>query len=540
MAPNQNRAATPITMDSRKFLGALNDSAQSKIAFFEDRIKEMGLKGGKDWKLTALRNNDLFIEDKTTNTYYIANHNNDRGNISITNIRPITIKEGEKQQIFEDSCVKLINAIEENNQQGMQNAFSKMKAHRFSGRSIPHSGVIQSKDGVIRHINVTTNESLNEETRNRLVSAIVEGLNDKVIVENGQVISAQFNSGGQIKLPVTKWASRKLVAKKMMESAQNAYWSQGFQTRIKNIAELISEGKIEQAVKEISPFLNEMEEFTLLTRSKAQTLVENALAANAIFNQELCNDTATLFYRTNLRINRSKIIDEWRNIARKSEHPVLAENVQTLSESKNFEASFDKFLELIFEAISNKDVAAQALATTLEVLREKTPRIKESHELSGKLNTLITRLQDRRGVDDAAIYEAEDLIATIQEELAANENLQNFDQMPGDTNPALSGLGDEIGDADGDMGLDIGSDDKSTGQAPIININSPLIQIGGSSAAGGTDTGLGDEDLDLGGDDELGDELGDDEFSQDEEGELADILGGGGPQAGGGQGMGGA
>jgi hypothetical protein len=80
---------------------------------------------------------------------------------------------------------------------------------------------------------------------------------------------------------VTKWAARKLVARRMRDAAQNAYWSEGFQTRIYGLAKLVNEGKIEEAVKSISTFLDEMEEFTLLTRAQTQTLVENTLAAKA-------------------------------------------------------------------------------------------------------------------------------------------------------------------------------------------------------------------------------------------------------------------
>jgi len=154
-----------------------------------------------------------------------------------------------------------------------------------SGRSVPYSGFVRCRDNITRRVNVSSSDSLSEDTRDRLIAAIVEGLRDQVIVENGRVVSASFSNGDPVKLPVTKWAARKLVAKKMRAAADGAYWSEGFQTRIKHIAQLVLEGDIERAVKVVSPFLNEMEEFTLLSRSQTQTLVENSLAANAIFNQ---------------------------------------------------------------------------------------------------------------------------------------------------------------------------------------------------------------------------------------------------------------
>lgn len=488
----------PVRIDSRKFLSALNDSAQSKVAVFEERVQQMGNSAGKQWRLAALHAKNLYIEDVKTHQFYIAEHVREpHGKVTITNIKPLEIVEEEKQSLFSETCTKLVSAIEENDQKGMQVAFDRMKAQRFSGRAVPYSGAVRCRDGVLRHINIRPNNvSLEDNVRSQLVSVIVESLRDRVIVENGSVVSGSFSDGAPVNLPVTKWASRKLVARRMMEAAKNAYWSEGFQNRVYHTAKLVSESKIDAAVQSVTPFLEEMEEFTLLNRAQIQTLVENALAAKAIFNQQLCDDTATLIFRTNMKLSRGKIIDEWRNIAKKAEHPALMENVRVLQESKNFESAYQKFLSLIFEAISNREVAAEALATTLDILKSKTPKIRESHELSSKLSSLINRLKDKN-FDDAAIYEAEDLIATIQEELAAGDTLQGFDQMPPGGGPS--------GDT---SGVDLGGDLGGSG-APVININSPLIQIGGQSSASGGKPGPempdetppppeagGDEDLD--------------------------------------------
>ena len=472
-----------LRMDSRRFLSLLNDSAQAKVASFEERVTQMGRTAGQNWRLAALHARNLYIENVDTHQYYLADHIREaHGRVTITNIRPIKIVEEEKNELFAETCSRLVDAIEENDQRGMQVSFDRMKAQRFSGRAVPQSGMVKCRDGILRQVNISNNNvTLEGTTKNRLVTAIVESLRDRVLVENGMVVAGNFNDGDPVRLPVTKWASRKLVARRMMEAANNAYWSVGFQTRVYNTAKLVSESKIDQAVRSVTGFLNENEEFTLLNRQQVQTLVENALAAKMIFNQQLCDDTATLLFRTNMKISRNKIIDEWRNIARASEHSVLAENVNILEESNNFESSYQKFLTLIFETISNREVAAEALATTLESLRNKTPKIKESNELSGKLSGLITRLKDKN-LDDAAIYEAEDLIATIQEELAAADSLQNFDQMPGGE----------------DAGMDLGASPPGSAGAgggagaPVININSPLIQIGGQSSAG---EGEGEDDL---------------------------------------------
>jgi len=484
-----------ITLDSRKFIGSLNDSAQSNVAFFENKIKQLGHSQNKSWKLTALYPTHIYFEDTNANKYYSANYIKDRGKVTINNIKQLNIVENEKKELFNESCLKLVNAIEENDQKGMHSAFSTMKSHRFTSRVVPQSGYIKCRDNVLRKVNIS--DTILGEDRNKIISVIVESLSDRVIVENGVIQEAYLVNDEPIKFPLTKWASKKLVARKMQTTASNAYYSEGFRNRIAELSNLVAEGKIDAAVKFISPFLEEMEEFTLLTRNKVKTLIENTLAANGCFNQSLCNDVSKLFYLTNLKVNKTKIVKEWKNIARASEHMALVENVQKLSESNDFTNSYDKFLTLIFEAMSNRDVTAHALATTLESLRDKTPKIKESHDLSSKLSNLITRLKDQN-FDDAAIYEAEDLIATIQEELTANETLSDFDNIP-DVGGEDIGVDDsnELVDADGGEG------------APVININSPLIQIGGTSSAANKDEDdLGDVSADFDLDDESG--LGDD------------------------------
>src|SRR5262245_48711130 len=100
MASNPN----VVTLDSRKFLGIINDSAQAKIAFFEDKISEMGQRAGKHWQLAALRSTELYFEDTDTNQYFLADHSKDGRKVTISNIRPVQIVEEEKQEIFQESC----------------------------------------------------------------------------------------------------------------------------------------------------------------------------------------------------------------------------------------------------------------------------------------------------------------------------------------------------------------------------------------------------------------------------------------------------
>lgn len=454
-----------VQLDSRSFIKILNESAQSNVKQFEDRIAYMGKELGKNWKLSALHPDTLYFEDDN-NKYYVAEHKKANGKVLISNIRPVEIVEGKKKEMFSESCLKLINAIEANNQKDMATAFNIMKAQRFSSRIVPNSGNIMGKDGVVRRVNISTGSVNEESIKRQIVKLVVESMTNRVVMCEDKSVVGEFSDGQRLKLPLTEWGKRKLIARRMRDFAENAYWSEGFQNRILEVSNLVASDKIEEAVNKIKPFLIEMEEFTLLNRAKMQKLVESTLATKAIFNQQLCEDVATLLYKTNLKVNKSKITSEWKNIAKKLSNHALVENVNVLESSSDFEAAYEKFLHMIFENISNRDVTATALATTLESLKDKTPKIKESYDLSSKLVRLIQRLKDPK-FDDAAIYEAQDLIATIQEELSANQSLSQFDAMPGTEND-MSDTMDLAG---------------SGGSAPVININSPLIQIGGNSGA---------------------------------------------------------
>jgi hypothetical protein len=211
-----------------------------------------------------------------------------------------------------------------------------------------------------------------------------------------------------------------------------------------------------------------------------------------------------------LRVNRDSIIKEWRATAAKAQHPVLLENVSILEKAKDFESAYDKFLDFTFnEAMSPRDEEIKAYRTALGLLRD-SPKIQEDQELRTKVNELIDRLSDQ-DVDDATVYLVRETLASAHKELEAMDTLSNYDTRGDDREAQNQGaeLGEELGD-------EVGGEFGGEGQ-PAIIINSPLIQIGGTSGGaaepttgdlGGEDLG-GDEDLDdldLGGEEE--DELG--------------------------------
>jgi hypothetical protein len=267
----------------------------------------------------------------------------------------------------------------------------------------------------------------------------------------------------------------------------------------------------------LGKLLAENQEFTALNREQTKRLVENTLATRACFNQQLCNDTATLFWRTNLKVNRDTIIKEWRATARKASHPTLLENVSILERSANFEAAYDKFINLVFnEAVGPRDVQIHAYRTALKALKD-TPKIKESNELSGKIDELIERLEQPES-DHAVIAEVEDLLAEVKNEMNALESLDDFDKIPGgaDDEESLDDLG---GDTDS---VDLGGMGGKSGTTVNFNINIS----GDGVSTGGLEGGAPDDDADL--DDLLGDKETEEEPDEESGGDedIEKLLGG--------------
>jgi hypothetical protein len=484
---------------------------------FESLIKRLGQRSGVDWRLAALNEGNLFIEDIANNSYYIADHQHLRGGkVNITNIRPVKIVEGQKQSLYEQNCRGLVNAIEANDLRAMRTTFNNLAAQKFSPNTIPTSGVVRTRDGVVRKLCVeSSNKSITESQKQKIVKALVESLSDSVVLESGRIISATFNGECKKKLPVSEWTCRKVVGTHMRESAKNAFKSDGFQKRIYQIASLINNDKISEAVAGISNFLVEQQEFCMLSRQECQTLIENTLASKAVMNQQLCNDTTTLFYRTNLKVNRDVILKEWRATAIKAQHPTLLENISILEKTKDFDADYDKFINMTFnEALSPRDEEVKAYRTALGLLRD-SPKIQEDIELKEKVDELINKLSESE-VDDATVYLVRETLASAHKELEAMDTLNDYDTQGGSETNAGIDAGEELGDEIGD---EIGDELVGGNGQPNIVINSPLIQIGGTSGTA-TEPDIGGEENfeDLGGED-LGDEeddlddlgLGDDE-----------------------------
>lgn len=495
--PNQDAqvpATESVAMDTRKFLSAINNSAQARVVTFENMIRDLGEAQNADWKLTALQSTTVIFEDADTNQYYVADHKREKGgHIKIDNIRRVQLEESKKSELFEQSCSELIDAIETEDIKAIDSAFGKIVASRFRSTAIPESGMVKTKDGVTRFVQVENTET--PVNYYELGRKIAEAISDRIVVnEDGNVEGGRFSDGADFitrsDLGVSELTTRRLVARNMRETAQNAYWNENFQKLVESVAGLICQDNLEQAIKNTAEFVVEYQEFSTLNRGQWRQLIENALTTRGIFNDSLTEDTALLMYKTNARANREDIMDAWTKTAQKAEHPVMLENVRALAESDDFLADYETFLGTIFEVAG--DTTIGSLVTGLELLKQKVSDVGLDDGTAGDLDQLIDKL--RNNGDSASVWEAMETLDAAGRHMDSMAGLDDFDAMPGPGGMDAGAVGDAAGGAlaTPDAGVEGGSD------KPLeISVKMDPAAMA-ASAAGGEE----DLDADLGGEEE--------------------------------------
>ena len=425
---------SPVIMDARKFVRQVNSGASATLKFFSESIARMGREAGKDLRLASLNTKSLIYEDTSTNTYYTADiEKNGRGRIDLRNVRPIQIVEDEKPAQFQKNLRDLVESVCEGDYKSADKSFNKIEGQRYRSNVIPNSGWLTLKDGVARKVAIES-RALEADIIGGIAKLFCEAVSENVVIENGHVVSGTLiDDDPDFSLPVNEYTKRMLVARKMRDVAGKAYVSESFQGLVLEVASLVCEGRVADACKVTSKFLAEEQEFTMLDKKGMRRLVENALATQAQFNSMLAQDVSTLFYKTNVKFNKSAILEAWHKMAQKSQNADLLTNVSILSESTDFETDFDKFLGVVFSEDRNATVASM-YKLALEYVQDKIPDQEGSDDSAGakeKLGDIIGKLS-KPEPDTYALIQAEEIFHTINDTITNSiDNLSNFQTEPG-------------------------------------------------------------------------------------------------------------
>lgn len=487
MGTDQNKGSAPVIMDAKTLLRTINNGAQAKIHFFENLVRKLGERSGRPFRLTALNQSSLVFEDKSDNTHYLADITKVGGSVSrveIENIRPIVVKEEKKSADFDKNVASLVDAISEDNNNEAEKYFKLIERQRFRSTVIPESGVVTTRDGVTHKIKLQP-EVLDEGTFDRIRRVFVEAVSDKVEISEGRVVRGVFvESDQEFIIPITDMTRRRMVARMMKEAAEDAYKSPTFCKFVGEVAGLVSEARLEDAVAIAKAFLEEQQEFCLLTLNETRQLVENALAVNCNFSNELSRDVSKVLYRTNLRVNKDAILESWTLAAQKAQEPAILSELKDLGGSKTFMEDYEKFLYGVFNESSDiRSTRARAYLTSLKLIQSVLSRIEGEEAQADALGQMIQALEGG-DVDDDALQQAEALLAGVSDSIVnSTRNIENFDQANlGDLDLSEPGAEEEEGDLlpIPDMGGIEGFDDGMMGMEPGMDMGAEAPATAGA------------------------------------------------------------
>ena len=498
-----------VRMDARKLLRNFNQSAQSRVAFFEHLVGKMGKNVKKPYVLAALHNDSLVFEDKSTNDLYLADISQEQNRINIVNVRPITVVEEDKNEDFAKNVIGLVNSItfesEKTNKSEAKREikeaadsadryWNSLSRQKFRSTVVPNSGYVTTRDGIVRKIKISNN-IVPAEAVEKIAKLVAESVKERVEISEGKIVKGVFIEGdAPFSLPINEMTRRRVIARKMHTVAENAYKSKTFCKIVGNVAGLVCEGKVREAVVSAYKFLKEEQEFCLLTSSEMKTLIENALAVNGEFNPLLARDVSRLFSKTNLKANQKDIVEAWSKTAQLANSTSLFESVQDLSTSKNFAYDYQKLLTgFLVEDSSIVRRRGQTYLTCLKLMRSVLSNIESEHKLVEHMDTMITALQSG-DVDTATILEAESLIASVDSNLISQiSSLEQFDSSSSDP----MDLADQESGADAGEPIDL--NDDSLGQPGAFDFDG--MGAGDTAGMGGLDDGMGSDNsgLDAGG-----------------------------------------
>lgn len=396
-----------VTLDARKVIKYINDSAQSNIHTIEEALKKLGNKTGRDYKLVALHQKNLMFEDKN-GRYYIADYSKSKGNrINLTNINAISIKESKKSHVFNNACVELVESIAKGDERATDSAFRKLESCRFRSTVTDNDGYVNTKDGERRRL-VGESVAISKDSTSAILEAISRVMKEDVIIEGEEVVGARIGDV-ELKLPVTETMRRCNIAKKMKLCAEDAWNSPKFRKFVGNIAAKISKNMIKEAVAEAGRFLKEYQEFSLLNDQETKVLVENAMAMEAQFNPILTDNVSQLIHKTGIRANKKDIIEAWDRTARVACDSALLESVYQLSNSENFEEDYKQFLhDTIVEGTElSKDNAMKFLLTVKQLVDNTIESIGDSEELSSVSDDTVEAVNQVLGDGEVDVIEQE-------------------------------------------------------------------------------------------------------------------------------------
>ena len=135
-----------VTLDARRVIKYINDSAQSQLVTIKEAINKLGKKVGQNYSLVALHQKNVMFED-ANGQYYFADYAKSKGNrINLSKITKVNIEESKKSHVFNNACVDLVESICKDDGKCSEIAFRKLESCRFRSTVASTDGHVTTKD----------------------------------------------------------------------------------------------------------------------------------------------------------------------------------------------------------------------------------------------------------------------------------------------------------------------------------------------------------------------------------------------------------
>lgn len=471
-------------ISAKKFLRIINSGMHSTINYYKDKVKYIGDEIDKNYQLTSISGNNIIFEDIDENIYYqgkIYKSNNG----SITEIKDITeleIYDENRDKLIKESYSEIIEGIVENDYKKSNKAFDKLKMFKFRSTTIPPMGRVLCRDGEIHKIIITEQFNINT----TLLKECFENLiNDKIVKnEDGNISKIILTENKEIidilkNIPTKEIMEAKIAVER--ERVKRSYKNKKFVNTVFEIARLINEDKLEDAVFKSSEYLSDEQTILLLTESELTDTVEYALSCKGVFNPNIGSHVAEVLYETALNVNKSDTLEFWVNVERKIEN----DNVKNLIEGFSHDDGNDNYSLLLESAISGlmnmSDIVNVFIQSLLAFLNNVSldklvgaddPSIEQAKQDLEGLKEYMENTDSTDRIDDGVIVKLQEIMVPF-DILDRHKTMINFDetlQLP---------VEKEEQPSEGAIGLP--TEEESAGAAGLGELGAP--EIGGPEGA---------------------------------------------------------
>lgn len=486
---SQNKSRISI----KKFLRTINSGMPSTIKYFKDKIKSIGEKTNRNLELTTVNGSTIIFEDIDKNAYYQGKiYRAESGSISeIKDIEKLEIYDEHRGKLLSEAYDNLIEGISKDDYKQANNAFNKLKVFKFRNSVTPNNGNVICKDGEIHKITINEQFNINAHVLKETFEQFIE---DKAFKdEDDEISSIVLAEDIELKETLKKVPSKEIMEVKIAlerERMKKAYQTPEFVNLIFEVAKLINEDKLEEAIIKTSSYISEEQTLLLLTESELIDTIGYALATKGVFNDTIGYHVANVISETGLQTNKKDMIDFWQDVDAQINNKKIKSLIESLHQN-----NFDEYYVIMENTIGNldmkKDLVGVFINSILSFLNNinLTKLVKTGdtsiEDIKNEFSDLRDYIEDSdtNELDDSVVVKLQEIMVPF-DILNRHKSLINFDETIAPETEEETGPEGEAVEIPAEEGAAVGMGAGLTGApgAPAIG-GDDEFEIGGEEEA---------------------------------------------------------